>query len=107
VFTTPQLTSHQEYLANQKRQSQDDFNARYAAAKTDFGPPCTALQPMLVLTVKQDGGTDDVQGFYRPGQLDQCMARAKSFLQHAFVSGSLRATARIELYDPTPTTPCR
>lgn len=56
------------------------------------------MEPMIVLTVKKDGGTQDVLGFYPLSQINQATQEAFNFLFQA--SGSRRAIARIELYNP-------
>ena len=56
------------------------------------------MNAMLVLTVKKDGGTQDVLGFYPPIQLGLTMNHAKQFLEDSM--DSRRAIIRLELYNP-------
>ena len=56
------------------------------------------LQPVIVLTAKTDGGTQDVVGMYPPELLDVALADAHAFLSQSL--SSARAIARIELYNP-------
>jgi hypothetical protein len=58
------------------------------------------MQPMIVLTAKKDGGTQNVhgQGFYRLDELRKAMYDAEQFMRDALESK--RAIVRIELYNP-------
>ena len=58
------------------------------------------MDPMIVLTVKRDGGTQDVVGFYSLTHdgLDDVMKTARKFLAESFQSR--RSIARIEVYNP-------
>ena len=58
------------------------------------------MDAMIVLTVKRDGGTQHVVGFYplTDDGLDDVMVMALKFLEESFASR--RAIARIELYNP-------
>ncbi len=58
------------------------------------------MNPMIVLTVKRDGGTQDVVGFYplTTDGLDDVMQIARKFLTRSFESR--RSIARIEVYNP-------
>lgn len=63
-----------------------------------------ALDPMIVLTVKRDGGTQDVRGFYPVDEIDNAMEDAATFLKASL--DCARAIARIELYNPPGVTMC-
>ena len=58
------------------------------------------MDSMIVLTVKRDGGTQDVVGFYSltDDGLDDVMKTARKFLAESF--RSRRSIARIEVYNP-------
>jgi hypothetical protein len=56
------------------------------------------MTPMIVLTTKMNGGTQDVQGFYRLDQLGDVLDETRAFFKRAGTSP--RAIARIELYNP-------
>jgi hypothetical protein len=56
------------------------------------------MKPMLVLTVKKEGESQDVVGFYPPIQLGLALNHAKSFLEESM--GSRNAVVRLELYNP-------
>jgi hypothetical protein len=56
------------------------------------------MDAMLVLTVKRDGGTQDVLGFYPPIQLSLACEHARQFLEESMCAR--RAIIRLELYNP-------
>lgn len=56
------------------------------------------MKPMYVLTVKRDGGTQDVLGFYDKHQLVEAMQRGQMFLEAS--RDSRRAIVRLEYYNP-------
>lgn len=56
------------------------------------------MEPMFVLTVKRDGGTQDVQAFYHENELDKALLDSKVFLENS--KGSKRAIIRLEYYNP-------
>ena len=56
------------------------------------------LLPMYVLTVKRDGGTQDVLGFYHQDKLVQAITRGQMFLEAS--RDSRRAIVRLEYYNP-------
>jgi hypothetical protein len=56
------------------------------------------MESMIVLTVKRDGGTQDVLGFYPAAELQEAVLEAAAFLLASL--DSKRAIARIELYNP-------
>ena len=56
------------------------------------------MSPMIVLTCKADGGTQDVHGFYAQHELGKALQDAGDYLtKHGL---SRRAIIRIELYNP-------
>lgn len=57
------------------------------------------MKPMYVLTVKKDGGTQDVVGFYKEGKLKKALQDAADFLNLA--RDSRRAIIRLEFYNPS------
>jgi hypothetical protein len=56
------------------------------------------MQPMIVLTTKRDGGTQDVQGFYHLHEIRKVAEAVRDFLQAS--TNTPRAIARVELYNP-------
>lgn len=56
------------------------------------------MNPMYVLTVKRDGGTQDVVGFYSETELGKAVSDATSFLARSV--HSRRAIIRLEWYNP-------
>lgn len=56
------------------------------------------MEPMIVVTVKRDGGTQDVMGFYNVIDLALAMGDAGMFLRKSL--DFRRAIVRIELYNP-------
>ena len=56
------------------------------------------MDPMYVLTVKKDGGTQEVVGFFTVFELGQALAVGKNFLAGAL--HSRRAIMRLEYYNP-------
>ncbi len=63
------------------------------------------MTPMYVLTVKADGGTQDVLGFYGPGELSNALALADGYLRTH--QNSRRAIIRLEWYNPEAPQPAR
>jgi hypothetical protein len=61
------------------------------------------MEPMIVLTVKRDGGAQDVLGFYRVDELVKCMTVATQFLADS--KDSRRAIVRVEIYNPAGDAP--
>lgn len=57
------------------------------------------MKSMYVLTVKRDGGTQDVLGFYPENELVQAIQRGQMFLEAS--RNSRRAIVRLEYYNPT------
>lgn len=57
------------------------------------------MNSMYVLTVKRDGGTQDVLGFYPENELVQAIQRGQMFLEAS--RDSRRAIVRLEYYNPT------
>lgn len=60
--------------------------------------PQTDLTPMYVLTVKRDGGTQDVKRFYSVDELFWAVHDCTEFLQQS--RDSRRAIVRLEWYNP-------
>ena len=62
------------------------------------------MGPMVVLTAKRDGGTQDVVAFADPDdplQVRSIMEEAEDFLRNAYFNlHTRRAIARIEVYNP-------
>lgn len=56
------------------------------------------MKAMFVLTVKRDGGTQDVLGFYPAHYLENALVDAEKFLEDSY--GSRRAIIRLEYYNP-------
>ncbi len=61
------------------------------------------MTPMIVVTAKRDGGTQDVLGFFPPHRLLEAMRLSETFLRQS--QRSRRAIVRIELYNPEAKAP--
>lgn len=60
--------------------------------------PQSNLTPMYVLTVKRDGGTQDVKRFYAAHQLFDALGDCDKFLSDSM--HCRRAIVRLEWYNP-------
>lgn len=60
------------------------------------------MNQMYVLTVKRDGGTQDVVGFYKENELNPALNAARKFLESS--RDSRRAIIRLEYYNPAAPT---
>lgn len=60
--------------------------------------PQSDLTPMYVLTVKRDGGTQDVLGFYAENDFDNAVIASVKFMAES--RESRRAIVRLEWYNP-------
>lgn len=56
------------------------------------------MEAMYVLTVKRDGGTQNVLDFYQPHQLADAIGRIEEFMDET--KDSPRSICRLEWYNP-------
>lgn len=65
-----------------------------------WAPLPNALRPFFCLTVKRDGGTRDVVGFFQKDELAEATQAAVKFMETSLERGTRRAIVRLEFYDP-------